>query len=81
MKGLGCRGLEAEEENMRLITRTELAYRSKYDLDALLTLVLREIGYAQQGSLEWQNAMASLDNIRQEQAARNLAPRTRGPGF
>jgi hypothetical protein len=66
---------------MRLITRTELAYRSKYDLDALLTAVLQEIAYAKQGSPEWKNAMVSLDNIRQEQAARNLAPRPRGPGF
>ena len=28
---------------MRLITQTELAYRSKYDLDALLALVLQDI--------------------------------------
>jgi len=66
---------------MRIITQTELAYRSKYDLDALLALVLREISYAKEGSPEWKNAMASLANIRHEQAARNLAPRPRGPGF
>ena len=81
MKGLGCRGLETEEENMRIITRSELAYRSKYDLDALLAVVLEEIANAKQGSPEWQNAMVSLDNIRQEQAARNATWRPRGPGF
>ena len=81
MKGLGCRGLETEEENMRIITRTELAHRSKYDLDALLALVLQEIAYAKQGSPEWYNALVSLDNIRQEKAAQNAAPRPRGPGF
>jgi hypothetical protein len=81
MKGLRGGGLEGEEENMRLITQTELAYRSKYDLDALLSLVLREIAYAKEGSPEWKNAMESLANIRQEQAARNVAPRPRGPGF
>ena len=66
---------------MRIITRTELAYRSKYDLDALLTLVLNAIADAQEGSPEWQNAMESLANIRREKAARNASPRPRGPGF
>jgi hypothetical protein len=66
---------------MRIITRSELAYRSKYDLDAILALVLREISYAWQGSPEWHNAMVSLANIRHEQAARNNIPRPRGPGF
>jgi hypothetical protein len=66
---------------MRIITRTELAYRSKYDLDAILAVVLQEIAYAKQGSPEWHSALVSLDNIRQEQAARNAAPRPRGPGF
>ncbi len=66
---------------MRLITQTELAYRSKYDLDALLSLVLNAIADTQEGSPEWKNAMVSLDNIRQEQAKRYLAPRNRGPGF
>jgi hypothetical protein len=81
MKGLGCRGLEAEEENMRIITQTELAYRSKYDLDALLSLVLNRIAYAKEGSQEWKDAMESLANIRHEQASRNVGPRPRGPGF
>jgi hypothetical protein len=66
---------------MRIITRSELAYRGKYDLDAILALVLREISHASQGSPEWQNGMVSLDNIRQERAARNNIPRPRGPGF
>jgi hypothetical protein len=66
---------------MRIITRTELADRSRGALDALLSRVLNAIAYAKEGSPEWKDAMESLDNIRQEQAARNLAPRPRGPGF
>jgi hypothetical protein len=82
MKGLGCRGLETKEENMRIIiARTELEHRSKWDLDALLALVLQQIAHAPHGSPEWQNAVWSLNNIRQELAARNAAPRPRGPGF
>ena len=81
MKGLGSRGLAAEEENMRLITRAELAHRSKYDLEALLALALLEISTAKQGSPEWNSAQVSLFNIRQELAARHNIPRPRGPGF
>jgi hypothetical protein len=82
MKGLRGGGLEAEEENMRIIiARTELEHRSKWDLDALLALVLQQIAHAPHGSPEWQNAVWSLNNIRQELAARNAAPRPRGPGF
>jgi hypothetical protein len=66
---------------MRIITRSELAYRGKYDLDALLVLVLQEIATAKQDSPEWHNAMVSLANIRYEQAARKVTPRPRGPGF
>jgi hypothetical protein len=66
---------------MRIITRTELAHRSKYDLDAMFDLVLSEMGHAPHGSPEWQNCLISLDNIRHERAARNAAPRPRGPGF
>ena len=64
---------------MRVITRSELAYRSKYDLDAIYALVMREISHAEQGSPEWHSAMVSLANIRYEQAARKKAPRSRGP--
>ena len=66
---------------MRIITRTELSYRSIYDLDAILAAVLQEIANTKEGSPEWQNAMLSLNSIRQEQAARNANWRPRGPGF
>lgn len=66
---------------MRLITRTELTHRSKFDLEDLLALALLEVSYAKQGSPEWHRAQVSLVNIRQELAARNAAPRPRGPGF
>ena len=82
MKGLGCRGLETEEENMRVISRTELQYRTKSDLDGLLDQVLLALSYAKEGSPEWHCLMISLDIIRQEQAARNGAPRPcGGPRF
>jgi hypothetical protein len=81
MKGLGSRGLEAEEENMRLLTRRELAHLSKFDLEALLGLALLEVSYAKQESPEWHRAMASLVNIRQELAAHKMTPRPRGPGL
>jgi hypothetical protein len=64
---------------MRIITRSELAHRSQYDLDALRAAVLAEISYATQGSPEWHSAMISLANIRHEQAARKSVPRPRGP--
>jgi hypothetical protein len=66
---------------MRVITRGELAHCTKTELDGLIAIVLREISYARQGSPEWYAGMASLDNIRQAQAARNAVPRPRGPGF
>ena len=82
MKGLGCRGLETEEENMRNITRIELQYRTGSDLIDLLNRVLLALSYVKEGSPEWHNLMRSLDIIRQEQAARTGAPRPcGGPRF
>ena len=66
---------------MRLITRTELAHRSKFDLEDLLALALLEIAQAKQGSPEWHRAYVSLVNIRQELAARKVTPRPHGPGL
>jgi hypothetical protein len=66
---------------MRLLTHTELAHLSKFDLEDLLALALLEISSAKQGSPEWNSAMASLVNIRQELAAHKTTPRPRGPGF
>jgi len=83
MKGLGSRGLEAEEENMRTITRTELAQRSLRELAALYAWIANEVLRVRYGSPEWQAGMRSLENIREEQAARQVIaqPRPRGPGF
>ena len=83
MKGLGCRGLEAEEENMRTITRTELAQRSPRELAALYAWIANEVLLVRYGSAAWQAGMRSLENIREEQAARQVIaqPRPRGPGF
>ena len=66
---------------MRNITRIELQYRTGSDLNDLLNRVLLALSYVKEGSPEWQAAMESLDNIRQEQAIRNATARPRGPGF
>jgi len=66
---------------MRVISRIELQYRTRCDLDDLLNRVLLAISHAKQGSPEWHSLMITLDIIRQEQASRNAAPRPRGPGF
>jgi hypothetical protein len=83
MKGLGCRGLEAEEENMRIITRNELAHYSPRELVALYAWIAEEILYMQYGSPEWHAAMRTLQNILEEQQARQVIvrPKPRGPGF
>lgn len=68
---------------MNFITRMELAEYTDAELAALLALISRELGQAQQGSLEWQGAMISLENIRREQAKRRVVirPQPHGPGF
>jgi hypothetical protein len=66
---------------MRLLTHTELAHLSKFDLEDLLAVALLEISSAKQGSPEWHSAMASLVNIRQELATHKMTPRPRGPGL
>ena len=66
---------------MQLLTHAELAHRSRFDLEDLLGVALLELSYAKQGSPEWNNAMVSLVNIRQELAAHKMTPPPRGPGF
>jgi hypothetical protein len=66
---------------MQLLTHTELAHLGRFDLEDLLGVALLELSYAKQGSPEWNNAMVSLVNIRQELAKHKMIPRPRGPGF
>jgi len=68
---------------MNLITRIELRDRTDAELAALYALISRELAQAEQGSLEWQGAMISLENIRHEQAKRRVIvrPKPRGPGL
>jgi len=57
---------------------------SEAELADLFARISREFAQATPGSLEWQSAMLSLDNIRREQAARRVIVRPkppRGPGF
>ena len=57
MKGLGCRGLETEGKNMRVITRTELAHLSKRELAALYAWVSEQVLHARYESPEWRNGI------------------------
>jgi hypothetical protein len=68
---------------MNFITRMVLAEYTDAELAALLALISRELAQAKYGSLEWQGAMISLENIRREQAKRRVIvrPKPRGPGF
>lgn len=59
---------------MRLITHFELALRSDHELAALFALVSRELPCTRPGSPERRNALASLENIRRERAARLMKP-------
>jgi hypothetical protein len=60
---------------MRLITRFELAHRSNAELSALFRQASSALAFSEPGSPERRNALASLENIRREQAARALRPR------
>ncbi len=60
---------------MRLITRFELAARSDNELTAIFANVSRQLPRTGVGTPERRNALASLENIRQEQAARLRVPR------
>ena len=69
---------------MNLITRMELKDLSEAELADLFALISRKLAHAKPGSLEWQSAKLSLENIQREQAARRLIVRPkppRGPGF
>lgn len=60
---------------MRLITRFELARRSDKELSALFRRVSEALPLTEVGSPQRRNALASLENIRREQASRLLRPR------
>ena len=64
---------------MRIITRAELAHRSPRELAALYAWVSDQVLNTRYESPEWQSGMITLENIRREQAARNLRPRPLGP--
>lgn len=73
-KGSGGRGLQQTEETMKLITRFELATRSKSELHALYREVFGALARSAPGSAERRNALASLENIKAEIRARDLEP-------
>ena len=60
---------------MRLITRFELANRSDKELSALFRRVSEVLPHTANESPERRNALATLENIRREQASRLMRPR------
>ena len=60
---------------MRLITASELAGKTNFELSALYASIIEELGRAAPGSHEYEVLAISLDNIRRTYAARQ----TRGP--
>ena len=65
------RGLLAEEEkHMRLISNVELHQRSENELSALFSMVSKALVRTERGTPERRNALASLENIARERAAR-----------
>ena len=73
-KGSGGRGLQETEETMKLITRFELATRSKRELHAIYSETFNALVRSAPGSAERRNALASLENLAAELAARDLQP-------
>lgn len=59
----------------RLITRSELTGRSNNELSALFHRVSLDLARTAPGSPERRNALASLENIARERAARLHRPR------
>ncbi len=57
---------------MKLITRFELATRSKNELQALYREVFGALARSASGSAERRNALASLENIQAEVRARDF---------
>ena len=59
---------------MRLITRFELAAKSKTELHAIYREVFNHLAQSEPNTLERTNALASLENIENELALRALSP-------
>jgi len=59
---------------MKLITRFELAAKSKPELYALLREVFNELARSELDSHERRNALASLENIQREIGSRAPCP-------
>ena len=58
---------------MKLILNCELQKRSESELSALFCTVSKGLVHTRRGSPERRNALASLENISRERAARMLA--------
>ena len=68
--------IRQQEDNMRLITRFDLASRSRDELRALFRQVTLDLNCSAANSSERRNALASLETIEAELRARDrhIAP-------
>ena len=73
-KGSDGRSLLTQEENMKSFTRFELASRSTNELRALLRETFNELVFSRPDTAQRRNALASLETIRAELAARLDGP-------
>ena len=73
-KGSDGRSLLTQEENMKLFTRFELASRSTNELRALLRETFNELARSRPDTAQRRNALASLETICAELAARPDGP-------
>jgi hypothetical protein len=67
--------LKDKEETMRLMSRHDLARHSDHQLAVLHAEISRRLRAAPEGSPESHEAMAALETIRRELAARRARPR------
>jgi hypothetical protein len=65
---------ETMEETMRVLTLTELMRLSKIELCDLLARITNAFPDLPEGSIEWQNAVMNLGNIRRVLARRDFSP-------
>lgn len=70
IKGREKRGLQHQEETMKLITRFELAAKNENELHAYLREAFNELARSGPDSHQRRNALASIENIQNEISAR-----------
>lgn len=73
-KGRDGRGLHEQEVTMKLVTRFELAAKNENELHAYLREAFNELARSEPDTHQRRNALASIENIRNELASRAPCP-------